>query len=67
MERITIQIKTVNAAFENFPQKEVKRILIDFANSLPCTDISPNSKDHKRYNSHLRDINGNVVGKVTIS
>lgn len=54
MEEIIISIETVNAAFEEEPEREVARILRDLASKL----------ENGQRPEFLRDINGNKVGKV---
>lgn len=56
MEKIIIEIDTVNSAFEGCEQNEVARILRKLADDL------------ENYNEPktLSDINGNKVGKVEI-
>jgi len=57
MERITIEIETVNAAFDDEPASEIARILRDLAEQFESFGL-PHSK--------LRDVNGNVCGRVEI-
>lgn len=56
-ETWTITIETGNAAFEDSPTTELARILRDLADRLERDGIPP---------EHLRDINGNRVGHVTV-
>ncbi|USK62287.1 hypothetical protein [Peribacillus asahii] len=54
MEKVTVTIKTGNAAFEENPNMEIARILRELANNLEA-DVHPGK---------LRDLNGNTVGTV---
>lgn len=54
MEEIIISIETVNAAFEEEPEREIARILRELASKL----------ENGQHPESLRDINGNKVGKV---
>jgi len=54
MEKVTVTIKTGNAAFEENPNMEIARILRELANNLEA-DVQPGK---------LRDLNGNTVGTV---
>jgi hypothetical protein len=56
-ERITIEIVTEGAAFDDFPAREVASILRDLA-AVFGRDGIPGGK--------LRDSNGNTCGSVTI-
>lgn len=60
MKKITIKIKTENAAFEGSPEIETARILRELAKSLEFGS-SPESLEI------LRDYNGNRVGNVIIN
>ena len=55
-ERITIIIETDNAAFGDSPTGEIARILRAMADRIEVAGIPPVPKD----------INGNVVGSVTV-
>lgn len=55
-ERITIMIETGNAAFDDSPTGEIARILRAMADRIEVADLLPVPKD----------INGNVVGSVTV-
>ena len=58
MKKITIEINTTNAAFEEgYKNIEVARILKEFANGLEEYSYAP---------TILKDINGNTVGRVEI-
>ena len=58
MKKITIEIETVNAAFEDYGTEEVSRILNWIADRL---DSDIGSETHT-----IMDINGNKCGKITI-
>ena len=58
MKKITIEIETVNAAFEDYGTDEVSRILIWIAERL-YRDIG--SETHT-----IMDVNGNNCGRITI-
>lgn len=58
MKKITIEIETVNAAFEDYGTIEVSRILSWIANRL---DSNIGSETHT-----IIDINGNKCGKITV-
>ena len=51
------QIKTQNAAFEDWPQGEVKSILLDIVERLGAGDVS----------GLCYDCNGNKVGSWTLT
>ena len=55
-ERLTVIIETGNAAFEDSPTGEIARILRAIADRIEETGVPPVPKD----------INGHVVGSVTI-
>jgi hypothetical protein len=55
-ERITIELETGNAAFDDSPTGEIARILRAMADRIEEVGMLPVP----------RDINGNVVGSVTI-
>ena len=57
MEEITITIRTGNAAFSDFPEHEIGRILRKLADRLERGSEPPGK---------LMDFNGNHVGEVTI-
>lgn len=57
MERITIEIETVNAAFDDEPASEIARILRQLADRFEQCGL-PLSK--------LYDVNGNACGRVNI-
>ena len=57
MEKITITINTENAAFDDCPEEEVKRILHELAYSIDNSGLTEKK---------IRDINGNTVGSITI-
>jgi hypothetical protein len=57
MERITITIKTGNAAFTDSPTAEIARILRRLAGQFERDGLPPKT---------LRDINGNAVGIVQV-
>ncbi len=54
----TISIACDNAAFQETPEIEVARILTNLAKKIEANGLDAVEK--------LRDINGNVVGSVTI-
>ena len=54
MEKITIEIETVNDAFSEYPELEIARILQDLAHKIE------NGQQPER----IRDINGNTIGRV---
>jgi hypothetical protein len=54
MNKITIVINTVNAAFEDMPEYEVVRILRELADKL----------ETGRQPDYILDINGNNVGSI---
>jgi len=56
-ERVTIQIQTGNAAFDESPTREVARILRDLASRFERDGLPPET---------LRDLNGNACGTVAI-
>ncbi len=56
--KLTIEIKTGNAAFEDNPD-ELARLL-----NKATAMVLPHEDDPSEHN--LRDFNGNVVGKVTV-
>jgi hypothetical protein len=58
MKKLTITIKTENAAFTDDPGWEVGRILHDLSEKYRHGDPIP---------STLHDLNGNTVGKVVAS
>jgi len=59
MKKITIEIETVNAAFGDYNgTAELSRLMHEIACSV---EIGCLIESHK-----VRDINGNVCGKVTI-
>jgi hypothetical protein len=60
MNNIKISIDTDNAAFDEYPVTETARILRKLANDLESGNAIDNAFS-------LRDVNGNVVGKVTIT
>lgn len=55
-ERITIKFETGNAAFDDSPTGEIARILRSMADRIEEAGLLPAP----------RDINGNVVGSVTV-
>lgn len=55
-ERITVTLRTGNAAFDDHPATEVARILRHAADLI----------EQGREGEHLRDRNGNTVGSITI-
>jgi hypothetical protein len=57
MKKVTITIKTENAAFAEDCGYEVGRILNELASKYMHGDPIPSS---------LRDVNGNTVGKVEV-
>ncbi len=57
MKKITIKIKTKNAAFADDPGCEIARILRDLADKI---------ENYLLVDDTLSDSNGNAVGKVTI-
>jgi hypothetical protein len=63
MSTVRITIKTGNAAFTYHESHEVARILRDFADKLDRADLLITTIDEVA----LIDINGNKVGKVTVT
>lgn len=59
---ITITINTDNDTFGNEPTHEVSRILRELVNKVDATNDVPHLDRWP-----LRDYNGNVVGRVTIT
>lgn len=57
MERIIITIETGNAAFDESPTTELRRILHDLGDRVYDDGIFPDQ---------IRDINGNVCGTVRV-
>ncbi len=62
MDKVTLEIRCGNAAFENFPEDEVGRILRNLANNIEKGGLG----DAPCIQS-LIDRNGNVVGQVNIT
>jgi hypothetical protein len=58
---LKIEIKMDNAAFEPANGTEAARILRRIASAIDGMDLNQNVRQV------LRDINGNVVGKVTVT
>ena len=54
MKKFTLKIKTENAAFEENPMEEIKRILLDLIDRL----------DNETGIYMLQDVNGNNVGSA---
>ncbi len=54
----SLSISCDNAAFQETPEIEVARILADLAKKIEANGLDAVEK--------LRDINGNVVGSVTV-
>lgn len=66
---ITITLNTDNAAFDadnGGPEVEVARILREYAESLECGITNIVFSPHV-LKARLRDINGNVVGRVEVA
>ena len=59
MEKITIEIATENAAFEDSPGYEIAHILRDLADGI-------DNHDEQDWPVSCVDYNGNKVGTVTI-
>lgn len=53
----TISMATINVAFDDLPEREVARILLDVAEKLVTGEVDID----------LRDVNGNFVGKAYLS
>jgi hypothetical protein len=62
MNKVTVEIRCDNAAFEHFPENEVGRILRKLANN-----IEKGGLDDAPCIQSLIDLNGNVVGEVKIT
>lgn len=62
MNKVTVEIRCDNAAFEHFPEEEVARILQEISTNLEEREFPSGS-----FTQDLRDINGNVVGKITVT
>jgi hypothetical protein len=57
MRRIEITIDTMNAAFDPEPTVEIARILTDAACQIQAGDTR---------NRNIRDINGNICGRIVV-
>jgi len=60
IEHITIELETVNAAFQDAPEIEIARILNLLAKEIKDGELS------ETYCQTLRDINGNTVGEIKL-
>ena len=57
--KISIEIEMVNSAFVDCPEVELSRILANMSERLLYNNVYAFDK--------IRDINGNVVGEVTVT
>ena len=60
IEHITIELETINAAFQDAPEIEIARILNVLAKEIKDGELS------ETYCQTLRDINGNTVGEIKL-
>jgi|OpeIllAssembly_1097287.scaffolds.fasta_scaffold662297_3 hypothetical protein len=57
MKKLTITIRTENAAFDESPELEVARILRSLANRMEVDGVE---------DRNILDVNGNKVGEVKV-